>query len=53
MSGVLRTTLTYAVPTARSGGTGDTRMAATSVPSTRATAAAASVSFTVAVKPST
>ncbi len=53
VSGVLRTTSTYPVATQRSGGAGDTRMAAMRVPRTSAPIAASSVSVMVVMKPST
>src|SRR6185312_13078675 len=51
--GVLRTRLTYVAPNARRAGTGDTRIAPSSVPRTRLPTAAIRKSLTVLVNPST
>ncbi len=51
VSGVFRKMLTHAVPNARSTGTGETRIAASSTPQARASTADAPVSLRIQRKP--
>jgi len=51
VSGVLRTTSTYAAPAPRRVGTGDTRIAASTVPSVSASTDASAVSASVVTNP--